>query len=148
MSTQGDPGLNQSQYETFRCSSDLVNVPSKGRKIAAPLTSMLDAKDELINKTHRLARPRLWSSMMGLMEVGVVLVASRSKSCRKVKKLSKSPKNLKGLKKLRRPPVRRNVYQSTDPLSVHRYELGLPSDLLSPRALSIPPPHQLSTRQN
>ena len=57
----------------------------------------LDAQDELINKTHQLARPRLWLSMMGLM-VEVVLLANRSKiwskSCQKVEESSKSPKSL------------------------------------------------------
>ena len=47
---------------------------------------------------HQLARPRLRSSMMRLMEAGVVLLASRSKSRQKVEELSKSLKNLKGLK--------------------------------------------------
>ena len=37
-------------------------------------------------RTHQLARPRLWSSMMGLM----VVVASQSKSHQNVKKSSKS----------------------------------------------------------
>ena len=63
-------------------------------------------------RTHRLARLRLWSSMMRLM-----VVASWSKSCQKVEKSSKSRKSLKGLKNLQRPSVRRNVYQSTDPPS-------------------------------
>ena len=49
-------------------------------------------------QTHQLVRPGLWSSMMRLMEVGVVLLASRSKSRQKVEESSKSPKNLKGLK--------------------------------------------------
>ena len=49
-------------------------------------------------RTRQLVRPGLWSSMMRLLEAGVVLVASRSKSCQKVEKASKSPKNLKGLK--------------------------------------------------
>ena len=43
-------------------------------------------------QTHQLVRPRLWSSMMGLMEVGVVLLASRSKSRPKVEELSKVKK--------------------------------------------------------
>ena len=51
-------------------------------------------------------------------------------SRRKIEESSKSPKNLKGLKKLCRPPIRRNVYRSTDPPSVHRYEeLELTSEL-------------------
>ena len=61
----------------------------------------LDALDELINKTHQLARPRLWLSMMGLM-VEVVLVASwsksrqKSKNRHKVQKLQRSEKICKG----------------------------------------------------
>ena len=49
-------------------------------------------------QTHQLARPRLRSSMMRLMEAGVVLLANRSKSRQKVEESSKSSKNLKGLK--------------------------------------------------
>ena len=49
-------------------------------------------------QTHQLARPRLGLSLMGLMLVVVVLLASRSKSRQKVEESSKSPKNLKGLK--------------------------------------------------
>ena len=39
-------------------------------------------------RTHQLVRPRLWSSIIRLMEVGVLLVASRSKNCQKVPKVS------------------------------------------------------------
>ena len=50
------------------------------------------------------------------------------KKSSKVKKSAKSKKNLKGLKNLQRPSVRRNVYQSTDPLLIQGYEeLDLPS---------------------
>ena len=44
-------------------------------------------------RTHQLARPRLWLSLMELMLV-VVLLASRSKGCQKfVKKSSKRSEN-------------------------------------------------------
>ena len=72
-------------------------------------------------RTHQLVRPGLWSSMMRLMEVGVVLLASRSKSRPKVEELSKVEKPQKP-EKLQRSSVRKNVYQSPDPPSVHRYE--------------------------
>ena len=80
-------------------------------------------------RTHQLVRPGLWPSMMRLMEVGVVLLASRSKSRQKVEESSKSPKSLKGLKNLQRPSVRRNVYRSTDPPSIENEELELPLQL-------------------
>ena len=43
-------------------------------------------------QTHQLIRSGLWSSMMRLMEVGVVLLASWSKSRRIVKKVRKTSK--------------------------------------------------------
>ena len=64
-------------------------------------------------RTHQLVRPGLWSSMMRLMEVGVVLLASRSKSRRIVKKSEKPQRP----EKLQRSSVWRNVYRSNGPLS-------------------------------
>ena len=95
-----------------------VQEPSR---ITTPLTSMLKTS----RSTESTTRPGLRSSMMRLM----VAVASRSKSCQKVKESSKSPKNLKGLKNLQRPSVRRNVYRSTDPPSIRYEELELPLEL-------------------
>ena len=43
-------------------------------------------------RTHQLVRPRLWSSMMRLIEEGVVLLANRSKSRPKVEESSKVEK--------------------------------------------------------
>ena len=58
------------------------------------------------------------------------LVKKLSISCQKVEESSKGLKSLKGQKNLQGPLVRRNVYQSTDPLSVHKYEkLELTSEL-------------------
>ena len=64
------------------------------------------------HQTHQLIRLGLWSSMMRLMEVRVVLLASWSKSRRIVKK-SEKPQTPE---KLQRSSVRKNVYRSTDPL--------------------------------
>ena len=44
----------------------------------------LNAQNKLINKIYQLARPRLWLSMMGLIVV-VAVMATRSKSCQKLK---------------------------------------------------------------
>ena len=87
------------------CSMTVYNVSS--------YATHFDAQDELINKTHQLAWPRLWLSMMGLIVV-VVVVTNRSKSRQKVEDSSKS---LKGLKNLQRPSVWRNVYRNTNPPS-------------------------------
>ena len=62
--------------------------------------------------THQLVRPRLWSSMMRLMELGVVLLTNRSKSWPKVEELSKVEKPQKP-KESQRSSVWENVYQST-----------------------------------
>ena len=43
-------------------------------------------------QTHQLIRPGLWPSMMRLMEIGVVLLTSRSKSRRIVKNFEKPQK--------------------------------------------------------
>ena len=61
--------------------------------------------------------------------VEVVLLASPSKSCQKVEESSKSPKRLKGQKDLQKSPVWKNVYQSTDTLSIRYEELELPLEL-------------------
>ena len=86
------------------------------------------------------------------MEVGVVLLASRSKSRQIVEESSKSSKSLKGLKNLQRPSVRRNVYRSTDPPSIGNEELEPPLQLwlflLGLGALSIPFFNRLPTRQS
>ena len=56
-------------------------------------------------------------------------VKKLSKSDQKFEKLSKCLKSLKGLKNLQKPLFWRNIYQSTDPLSVYRYkELELTSE--------------------
>ena len=110
MSTQGGPGLDQSQYKSFRCSS--------GSYQRFPHAIHLDAQDELINKTHQKAQPRLWFSMMSLVVV-VAVVASWSKSCQKFEELSKSPKTLKGLKKVIK------AIGSEDHLPKHRSSISL-----------------------
>ena len=66
-------------------------------------------------RTHQLVRPRLRSSMMGL----IVEVASGSKNHQKVKKPQRP-------KKLQRSSVWRNVYQSTNPSSIWYKKLKLP----------------------
>ena len=79
----------------------------------------------------------------------MVVVPSRSKSRQK-------SKNLKGLKSLQRPSVWRNVYQSTNLLSIWYLELELPLELwqffrlllLGPGALSISFSNWLPTRQS
>ena len=68
-------------------------------------------------QTHQLVRPGLWSSMMRLMEVGVVLLASRSKSRPKVEELSKVEKPQKP-EESQRSSVQENVYLSTSPPSM------------------------------
>ena len=55
--------------------------------------------------------------MMRLIEVGVVLLASRSKSRQKVEESSKVEKSQRP-EKSQRLSVRRNVYQRTNPLSI------------------------------
>ena len=97
---------------TFRC---LWDAPSHSPRCSG----------RAHQRTHQLARPRLWLSLMGLMLV-VVLLANRSKSRQKVEELSKSPKSFKGLENLQRSSVRRNVYRSTGPWSVRYEELELP----------------------
>ena len=82
-----------------------------------------------VSTTHQLVRLGLWSNMKRLIEIGLVLLANRSKICQKVEESSKSLKGLKDLKNLQRPSVRRNVYQSTDPPSIENEELGLPLQL-------------------
>ena len=48
------------------------------------------------------------------------LVKNLSKICQEVKKLSKNPKASRELKNLQKPLVRKNIYQSTDPLLAYR----------------------------
>ena len=69
-------------------------------------------------RTHQLVWPRLWSSMVRLMEVEVVLL----KNHQKIEESSKVEKPQKP-KKLQRSSVRRNVYRSTDPPSIWYKEL-------------------------
>ena len=76
-------------------------------------------------RIHQLVRPGLWSSMMSLMEVGVVLLVSRSKSRRIVKKSERPPRP----EKLQRSSVWKNVYRSTNPPSIGNEELELPLKL-------------------
>ena len=73
-------------------------------------------------RTYQLVQPGLWPSMMRLMEVGVVLLASRSKSRRIVKKSEKPQRP----EESQRSSVRRNVYRSTDSPSIRYEELELP----------------------
>ena len=73
-------------------------------------------------RTYQLVWPGLWPNMMSLMEVGVVLLASWSKS-RKIVKKSEKPQRPE---KLRRSSVWKNVYQSTDFPSIRYEELKLP----------------------
>ena len=80
-------------------------------------------------RTHQLVRPGLRSSIMRLMEVRVVLLASLVKKLSKSRKIVKESKSFKGLKNLQRPLVRRNVYQSTNPPSIRYEELKLPLKL-------------------
>ena len=77
-------------------------------------------------RTYQLERPRLWSSIMSLMEVRVVLVANRLKNCQKVEESSKILKSLKDLKNLQKLLVWRNVYQNTNLLSMRYKKLELP----------------------
>ena len=54
VSTQGGPGLSQSQYKTFRCLSDSptsIDISIRGSKIAAPLTSMLKMRSSTDSPT-------------------------------------------------------------------------------------------------
>ena len=77
-------------------------------------------------RTHQLARPRFWLSLMGLMLV-VVLLASWSKSCQKFvkscQKVVRRSENRQRAQKasrsenLQKTLVRRNIYRSTSPLS-------------------------------
>ena len=121
--------LNQSQYEISRSSLDSSNFTSGSSKfsqIAAPLTSILKTSSTESAKPKKGVvgvggGSKNRTEPVGKHEVdggGGKLVKKSSK----VEESSKSPKNLKGLRKLCRPPVWRNVYQSTDLPSVHRYE--------------------------
>ena len=104
-------------------------------------------------RIHQLVRPRLWSSMMRLMEVGVVLSKSCQKKSWRIVKKSEKPQRPE---KLQRSSIQRNVYQSTDPLSIRYEELELSLKLwqffelflLGSGALSIPISDRLSTRQS
>ena len=58
-------------------------------------------------RTHQLVRPGLWSGMIRLMEVGVVLLASQSKSRQKVEKSWKVEQPQRP-EKSQRSSVRRN----------------------------------------
>ena len=66
---------------TFRC---LWDAPSH----------LPQSSGQAYQRTHQLAWPKLWLSLMGLMLV-VMLLVSRSKSGQKIEKLSKSPKSSK-----------------------------------------------------
>ena len=128
----------------------------------------LDAQDELINKTHQLARPRLCLSMMGLM-VEVVLLKSRSKSRQKVvKKSSKKSENRQRAQKASRSKkfakdigseeclpkhrsCQRRTRASVKALTVFRglFDSFFELFLLGPRgALSIPLLNRLLIRQS
>ena len=77
------------------------------------------------------------------------LVKKSLKSCQK-------SKNLKGLESLQRLSIRRNVYQSTNSLSIWYKKLKLPLELwqffrfslLGPKALFIPFLDRLPIRQS
>ena len=85
-------------------------------------------------RTHQLVRPRVRSSMMRL-----IVVASWSKSCQKVKKLSKSWKSLKGLKICKghrfggmftkAPILRQRTRASVKALTVFRVLFARPKNL-------------------
>ena len=106
-------------------------------------------------RTHQLVRPGLWSSMMRLIEVRVVLLASRSKSHQKVEKLSKVKKPQKP-EESQKSSIRENIYQNTDPPSIRYEKLKLPLALwqffklflLGSGILSIPHSEQLLSRQS
>ena len=66
-------------------------------------------------RTHQLVRPGLWLNMMRLIEVGVVLLVSRSKSRQKSLRIAKKFEKPQRPEKLQRSSVRKNVYQSTNP---------------------------------
>ena len=93
----------------------------------SPCATHLDAQDELINKTHQLARPRLWLSMMGLM---VEVSDAGGKS---IKKSSKSRRIVKKSKKPQRSEKFAKAIGSEERLPKHRSsvneELELPLQL-------------------
>ena len=103
-------------------------------------------------QTHQLVQPRLWSSITRLIEEGVVLLVSQSKSRRIVKKSEKPQRP----EKLQRSLVWRNIYRSTNHPSIVYKKLELPLELLAvfralllgPEAFSIPRLEQLPTWQS
>ena len=102
-------------------------------------------------RTHQLVRPGLWSCMMRLIEIRVMLLASRSKGRPKSRRIVKSQKTSKAWRVAK-------VIGLGERLSKHQSsineELELPWKLwqffklllLGPEALSIPLSDRLSTR--
>ena len=90
-------------------------------RITHPLTSMLrtSSSTDLSTSTAQIVVE------FDEVDMVVVLLGCRSKSCQKVEKVSKSPKKLKDLKSCEHHQFGRTFYQRTNPLSIRYKELEL-----------------------